>query len=78
MDGGRKVGVLFIDFRKAFDCVNHTILVEKLKGIGVMGSMWNWINDYLSNRVQRTQVNGIRSDLRPVLIRSQTLCNLCK
>ena len=68
LDGGRKVGVLFIDFRKAFDCVNHTILVEKLKGIGVMGSMWNWINDYLSNRVQRTQVNGIRSDLRPVRV----------
>ena len=33
-----------------------------------MGSMWHWINDYLSNRVQRTQVNGLRSDLRPVKV----------
>ena len=33
-----------------------------------MGIMWNWINDYLSNRVQRTQVNGIRLELRPVKV----------
>lgn len=31
-----------------------------------MGSMWNWINDHLSDRVQRTQWHNIRSDLRPV------------
>ena len=62
LDRGHKVGVLFIDFRKAFDCVNHSILTEKLKAVGLAGDMWKWINDYLSNRVQGTSVSGSRSD----------------
>ena len=39
LDTGHKVGVLFIDFRKAFDCVDHIILAEKLKAVGVSGYM---------------------------------------
>lgn len=66
LDRGHKVGVLFIDFRKAFDCVNHSILTEKLKAVGLAGDMWKWINDYLSNRVQGTSVSGSRSDRIPI------------
>ena len=68
MDTGHKVGVLFIDFRKAFDCVDHIIFAEKLKAVGVSGDMWSWINDYFTNRMQRTQVNNVRSGLRPVRV----------
>ena len=68
MDTGHKVGVLFIDFRKAFDCVDHIILAEKLKAVGVSGYMWGWINDYLTNCMQRTQVNNVRSGLKPVRV----------
>ena len=68
LDTGHKVGVLFIDFRKAFDCVDHIILAEKLKAVGVSGYMWGWINDYLTNCMQRTQVNNVRSGLKPVRV----------
>ena len=66
LDRGHTVGVLFIDFRKAFDCVDHIILTEKLKAVGLAGDMWNWINDYLSNRMQGTSVNKSRSDRNPI------------
>ena len=45
---GHKLGVLFIDFRKAFDYVDHIILSEKPKAVGLAGDLWKWINDYLS------------------------------
>ena len=66
LDRGHKVGVLFIDFRKAFDCVDHIILTEKLKAVGLAGDMWKWINDYLSSRMQGTNVNRSRSDRNPI------------
>lgn len=68
LDRGHKVGVLFIDFRKAFDCVDHTILAEKLKAVGLAGDMWKWINGYLSNRMQGTSVNKSRSDRNPIRV----------
>ena len=68
LDRGHKVGVLFIDFRKAFDCVDHIILAEKLKAVGLAGDMWKWINDYLSNRMQGTSVNKSRSDRNPIRV----------
>jgi len=50
LDDGLKVRVLFIDFRKAFDCVDHVILVEKRKALGVSEDMWICLVDYLANR----------------------------
>ena len=63
-----KVGVLFIDFRKAFDCVDHVILGEKLKALGVSEDMWIWLMDYLANRSQLTQIDGAFSESKPVKI----------
>ena len=56
LDKGLKVGVLFVDFRKAFDTINHTILLEKLKAIGVSGDLLSWLDDYLSARKQFVQL----------------------
>ena len=50
LDRGLKVGVLFVDFRKAFDTVNHTILLEKLKAIGISGDLFSWLHDHMSAR----------------------------
>ena len=62
------MGILFIDFRKAFDCVNYTILGEKLKGVGVTGDLWVWLMDYLSSRRQTKQILGQFSESKLVKI----------
>ena len=62
LDNGFKVGVIFFDFRKAFDTVNHKILKQKLKGVGMNGRLW--LEDYLASRSHFTKVNGKLSEAR--------------
>lgn len=60
------MGVLFVDFRKAFDSVNHSILLEKLKATVISGLLFSWLANYLSNRNQFVQISGKKSALQPV------------
>ena len=66
LDRGLIVGVLFVDFRKAFDTVNHTILLEKLKAIGISGDLFSWLDDYMSARKQFVQLSGYQSGSKTV------------
>ena len=52
----------FIDFSKAFDTVNHNILLQKLEKIGNKGNTKFLIKNYLEIRTQTTSVNGTSSD----------------
>ena len=56
---GYYVGALLLDVQKAFDCVNHQILCDKINAIGIDST---WFEAYLSGRKQTVTINGISSD----------------
>ena len=51
-----------LDFRKAFDLVDHHILVAKLLSLGVKPTVVNWVIDFLRSRQQRVKLNGVLSN----------------
>ena len=53
--------VIFIDFKKAFDTVNHEILLMELEYYGIRGAGKKWFKSYLCDRKQYTSLNGYNS-----------------
>ena len=66
LDKGNAVFSMFLDFRKAFDCVDPQILISKLKYYGVRGVASQWFESFLKDRLQCTTINGVRSGVRKV------------
>ena len=67
VDEGLVVAVAFIDFKKAFDSVSHTILEMKLeRDFGISGPLLDWLKSYLKERQQFTAVNGSTSQMIPI------------
>ena len=64
------VVAVFLDLSKAFDLVNHNILLDKLRKIGLNNTSLNWFRSYLSNRKMYSSVNGFLSSNFKVLSRS--------
>ena len=58
---------LFFNLPKAFDTINHKIILSKLKKYGIRGTFNNWFNSYLSDRYQYTKFNQIRSLILKVI-----------
>ena len=57
---------VFIDLEKAFDTVNHQILLSKLNHYGIRGVANKWFSSYLSNRYQKVSLNGESSQRLPI------------
>ena len=65
-DKSRAVDILYLDFRKAFDKVPHKRLMAKVRSLGVIDKVGDWIEDWLSDRKQRVVINGTSSGWREV------------
>ncbi len=62
MDSGKLTGVIYIDLKKAFDTVDHGLLIKKMGRYGIANIELNWFHSYLSNRRQTVTVNGEKSE----------------
>ena len=63
LDKGNFACGIFVDFQKAFDTVDHNILIQKLRHYGIRGTANDWFASYLNNRKQYVSINGFNSDL---------------
>ena len=57
---------LFLDFSKAFDTVNHNILLSKLYHYGIRGTSLKWFENYLSNRTQFVKIGNTKSNCETI------------
>ena len=64
---GDEVDVIYLDYQKAFDKVDHKVLVSKLRKYGVSGKLLEWISNFLKDRVQAVTVDQVFSDFKEVL-----------
>ena len=73
IDKGNKNSVVFLDIKKAFDTVNHRILLDKLECYGIKDQELKFFESYLSNRMQCCNVNGNTASMVRLLPFEQSL-----
>ena len=66
LDNDFYVFSIFLDFKKAFDSVDHDVLLSKLYHYGVRGVAHDWFHSYLSNRKQYVTIDDSSSELQPI------------
>ena len=66
LDNGKCAVGIFLDFQKAFDSVDDSILLDKLHCYGTRGIANQWFFSYLSNRQQSVVYNGYESELKVI------------
>ena len=74
LDNGECVIGIFLGFSKAFDTLNHSILIDKLYHYGIRGNALEWFRSYLSDRSQYVSYNGVRSSTKLITC----MYNVCR
>ena len=64
---GKNVDVIYLDFSKAFDRVDHTILLNKIQNNGITGKLLAWIKWFLTGRTQQVSVDYTLSEMPEVI-----------
>ena len=66
LDTGKYVVGVFLDLKKAFDTIDHAILLRKLESYGIKGNILNWFISYLSYRSQYADYNSKHSERKHI------------
>ena len=66
MDNDRVTGLIFIDYKKAFELIDHDIVLLKLEAYGVESKELMLLKQYLRGRKQSVTINGVQSDPQPI------------
>ena len=64
IDNGKMIGIVLVYFKKAFDLVDHQILLNKLGIYGIKDEALQWFNTYLTNRKQQVKINNSKSGFK--------------
>ena len=67
MDTGKLIGAIYLGLIKAFDNIDHNVLIDKLPKFEIHGKSLDWFVDYLFNRSQTVEINGCRSVVEPIV-----------
>ena len=67
IDSSTTVDMIYLDFSKAFDKVDHGIVLHKLRDLGITGNLGVWFHQFLSDRTQFVRLPGGVSKDSPVL-----------
>ena len=65
VDSGSIVDIIFLDFSKAFDVVNHSVILTKLQMLGIGGKIPLWVGDFLVGHTADVRVGGKASVPKP-------------
>lgn len=66
MDSGGQVDAVYTDYSKAFDRIDHNILLDKLQSAGIRGDLLRWFASYVKDRCQTVVLGGYASAPSPI------------
>ena len=67
LNDGNEVDVIYLDYAKAFDKVDHQILLAKAKRYGIKGKTLQWLTEFLKDRLHTVVVEGTKSSFQLVI-----------
>jgi len=66
MVASKNIVAVFLDLKKAFDTVDHDILIQKMQSYGIIGNELKWFRSYFTNRTQYCYTNGKLSNCQTI------------